>query len=99
MSGKKFDKGKLRWDLIPFDILDELVSVLTYGAFKYNDNNWQGVESNRYQAALMRHISKYMQGEKNDTESKIHHLAHAMCNCMFLLWKERHDGKDKTKRK
>lgn len=89
MEGKKWDTGKLRYDLLDYKSIDELARVLTYGANKYGDNNWQGVEEHRYQAALGRHFSEYMQGRKYDDESGIHHLSHVMANVMFLLYKER----------
>ena len=88
-EGKKYDTGKLRYDLLDYSILDEMVRVLTFGAEKYGANNWQGVQKERYQAALGRHYSKYMQGEQNDPESGIHHLAHCMINCLFIMSKEK----------
>lgn len=89
MKGMKFDTEKPRWDLLPLETVEEMVEVLTYGANKYEDNNWKHVQSNRYVAALMRHITAYQSGEQNDAESGLHHLAHAMTNVMFLLWLER----------
>lgn len=87
--GKKWDSGKLRYDLLDYKSIDELARVLTYGANKYDANNWQKIEANRYQAALGRHFSSYMQGEMYDQESGIHHLSHVMANVMFLMYKER----------
>lgn len=43
-QGNKFDNGKLRYDLLPFASIDEVVKVLTFGAEKYVDNNWQLVK-------------------------------------------------------
>ena len=40
-EGLKHDQGKLRFDLIPPEALIELAKVLTYGASKYNDRNWE----------------------------------------------------------
>ncbi len=81
----KFDNGKNRWDLVPFNVLDQMVEVITHGANKYDDNNWHKVDSERYFAALMRHISAWRQGEKCDKESRLHHLAHAVVNLVFLM--------------
>ena len=90
-----FDSDKLRWDLLPIDCVEEVVKILTFGASKYGPNNWQGVEPDRYYAALMRHLSASRQGEMNDSETGLSHLSHAMCNVIFLLWFENHknDGK------
>jgi hypothetical protein len=86
-EGKKFDSGKLRYDLLPVDALYEVVKVLTYGAQKYDDNNWKKVEDKlrRYTAAAMRHGEAYRAGEQRDEESKLHHLAHRICCDLFLL--------------
>ncbi len=87
-EGKKFDNGKLRWDLVPYEAVEEVVKVLTFGADKYGDYNWQKVEpfQDRYFAALMRHLVAWKKGEDIDPESGVHHLSHAACNCVFLLW-------------
>lgn len=97
-KGKKFDNGKPRWDLMPLDVIEEIVKVLTFGAKKYGPNNWQNVEpfKDRYFAALQRHLVKWQQGCLYDEEffdiygKKISHLAFAGCNIVFLLWKELH---------
>lgn len=83
-NGMKFDKDKPDYSLMPFGALDEVVKVLTHGANKYDRFNWEKVEDIRYQAAALRHISAYMQGEKYDPETGINHLAHAVCSLLFL---------------
>lgn len=90
MTGLKFDKDKLRWDLVPFIALIEMVKVLTAGAQKYGDDNWKYVKhaKHRYFAALMRHLSAWWIGEREDSETKLHHLAHAGCCVLFLLYYE-----------
>lgn len=89
-NGEKFDTDKDRWDLLPWEATRQIVLVLTYGAKKYDDNNWQLVENadKRYFAALLRHIVAWVRGEKNDPESSLPHLAHAACCILFLLWKD-----------
>jgi hypothetical protein len=91
-TGLKYDKGKLRWDLLPIDCVEEVVKILTFGSKKYEANNWQQVENaeDRYFAALMRHLSASRQGNLVDEESGLSHLSHAMCNIVFLLWLEKH---------
>lgn len=87
-EGIKFDQGKDRWDLLPFGPITWVVKVLTFGAKKYAPNNWQKVAdpSERYFAAGMRHLVLYREGEWLDPETGLPHLAHAICNFMFLLW-------------
>lgn len=85
--GRKHDLGKLRWDLVQPLILQEYVKVLTFGARKYAPNNWRLVadHKNRYFAALLRHLWAWMfLGERDDPESGLHHLGHAMCCLTFL---------------
>lgn len=85
--GRKFDGGKLEYGLLPPLALEEVVKVLTFGAQKYERDNWQKVSDakRRYFDALQRHIWAWKQGEQIDPESGIHHLAHAMCCLMFLF--------------
>lgn len=61
---------------------------MTYGAEKYEPNNWQKVDKHRYYAAMMRHMVAELKGEDCDQESGLLHLAHMACNALFLLWKK-----------
>lgn len=96
-EGFKVDEGKLRWDLLPWRPVKEIVRVLTWALAKpgstektYPPNNWQTVPNarDRYYAAAMRHLTDWWQGERCDPVSGIHHLAHAGCCVLFLLWAE-----------
>lgn len=90
-KGTKHDQGKDRWDLVPVQVLEDLVKVLTYGAEKYSDNNWQKVENpdNRYFAAAMRHLMDWRKGQELDEESGLPNLGHAMACLVFLRWFEK----------
>lgn len=82
----KFDRDKLRWDLVPWDAMEPVVRVLTHGAKKYGDRNWEAAfDWSRPYAALLRHVTAWFRGEDNDPESGISHLAHAACNILFML--------------
>jgi len=85
-GGRKFDGGKLRYGLLPPLALAETVKVLTFGAEKYEPDNWKQVPDSkrRYFDAAQRHLWAYKDNEVLDPESGIHHLAHAMCCLMFL---------------
>ena len=85
IAGRKFDNDKPRWDLLPLKSIEQVVQILTFGAQKYDDNNWKLVEPlDRYFAAAMRHITAHRQGEYLDSESGLPHLAHAITNLIFL---------------
>jgi len=84
--GRKFDGGKLEYGLVPPHGLKALTEVLTFGAQKYERDNWIHVPEakRRYFDAMQRHTWAWKEGEKFDPESGLHHLAHAMCCLMFL---------------
>lgn len=88
-EGKKWDTGKTRYDLLDPEWLEGVAEILTHGADKYGDNNWQAVEEQRYVAALMRHWVAFLQGESRDPESGMHHLYHVVTNAFFLEYKDR----------
>ncbi|WP_077218249.1 dATP/dGTP diphosphohydrolase domain-containing protein [Acidithiobacillus albertensis] len=81
----KQDQGKPRYDLLPGDALDQIAQVLTYGATKYSPRNWEsGMAWGRLYAALMRHCWAFWRGEDTDSETGMHHMAHAGA-CILLL--------------
>jgi hypothetical protein len=94
--GLKYDQGKPRWELLPIHVLDGVASVLTFGANKYADNSWQGIERHRYEGALRRHLSAIDRGEELDPESGLPHIDHALCNLIFMKWKDIHGENDNT---
>ena len=85
-KGRKFDGGKLQYGLLPPAALQATVEILTFGAEKYEPNNWKYVPDSkrRYFDAMQRHVWAWKSGEQNDPESGKHHLAHALCCLMFL---------------
>ena len=85
-GGRKFDGGKLQYGLLPPLALKATVDVLTFGAEKYEPDNWKHVPDSkrRYFDALQRHLWAWKEGETDDPESGKHHLAHALCCLMFL---------------
>lgn len=100
--GIKYDSDKRQWwyiwQFLPD--LEQVADILTFGDKKYpcpTGSNWRNVDNQyrRYTSALMRHLSAYLQGEKNDPESGKSHLAHAMTNLLFLMWFDRNALEDK----
>lgn len=91
----KNDNGKLQWSLMPFEQLEDVVRVLMYGAKKYERDNWKKCDDiNRYKDSLMRHVTAYLEGNKFDNGpggDNLHHLAHAICNCLFILYFDKGD--------
>lgn len=93
ITGRKDDKEKNRLDLVEPEFIEGIGEVLTFGANKYEPNNWQNVEDaeNRYYAAALRHLIAWRKGEKTDPESGLSHLDHVACNIMFLKHFEREE--------
>lgn len=96
-TGMKFDGDKPRMDLLldgcPNALL-RISDVLTFGAKKYAAHSWHTVSEGktRYKAALLRHLTAHAQGEVNDPESGLPHLAHAACCSLFILELEQRDS-------
>ena len=87
MEGKKYDEEKAKLYLLPPKSILEVGKVLTYGADKYDAENWRKVDDlqNRYTSAALRHIFAHIDGEADDPETGLSHLAHAMCCLLFKL--------------
>jgi len=104
MKGKKYDIGKVRWDLLHWDTIEGEAKVLTYGAVKYDPDNWKLVlrgpgGRRRYFSAMMRHL--YASMRKGvidptilDPESGLPHVYHARCCLMFLCFNDSADKKE-----
>lgn len=86
-AGVKLDQDKIRLDLVPPELIEEVGKVLTFGAKKYTPNGWKTVPNSteRYMAALLRHLMSHQKGEANDPESGLSHLSHAATNIAFLI--------------
>lgn len=85
--GKKFDSDKPRMYLLPPKALLEVGKVLTFGAVKYDEDNWRHLDNvqNRYSGGALRHIFSHLDGELKDEETDLSHLAHAICCLLFKL--------------
>jgi len=105
-EGRKDDTGKVRLELIPAELLMAVGTILTFGANKYDDRNWElGMSWGRVFGALMRHMwcwwagkgrttKNFMFGDKDD-ETGHSHLWHAACCLSFLIaYEERDIGED-----
>lgn len=86
-EGAKFDAGKTRWSLLPWEALEEVAKVYIFGLQKYKERNWErGMSASRILDALMRHCIDYAKGVRTDKESGLHHLAHCAWNCLTLIF-------------
>ena len=95
-SFKKDDTNKLRYDLLPFAALDDVARNFTHG-LKYGERNWEKAtpdDIKRLQAALYRHASKAMQGERMDEDSGVLHWSAVATNALMLAWHEMQGTKE-----
>lgn len=87
-GGMKGQKPE-RYDLIPFDALDEVARVYGVGAKKYAEHNWlRGYRWSLSLGALLRHVARWALGEDYDNGpggTGCHHLACAVFHCLALL--------------
>ena len=66
-GGLRYDKGKLRYDLVQPWAHEQMVRVLTKGAEKYADRNWEkGMPWSKIIGPLKRHVAAIEKGEDYD---------------------------------
>lgn len=87
----KNDTGKPQFEYVSTlaNELSDVNNVMAYGAAKYARDNWRKGNSPedivRYKNAAIRHLMASLNGEVTDSESGLDHMAHAACNCLFIL--------------
>jgi hypothetical protein len=97
-EGRKDDGEKVRYDLLPPELLEATAVILTFGANKYADRNWElGMKWSRVFGALMRHLWAWWNPCVPDTDPETgkSHLWHAACCIAFLIaYEQRKIGED-----
>ena len=84
-KGLRFNQGKKRFDLVHPWAHEQMVNVLTRGAEKYAERNWErGMTWSNVIASLKRHLNAIEKGEDYDPETGELHAAHLACNAHFL---------------
>ncbi len=84
-QAERYNTDKLKWSLVDFKSLEDMVKVLEFGAEKYSADNWKkGLPTKEICESLLRHTFAFMNGEDVDSDSKQSHIGHIMCNAMFL---------------
>jgi hypothetical protein len=85
-SGLRYDADKVRYDLIPIEWEHALALVLTAGAKKYADRNWEkGMKWSKVLGPLRRHVKAWLMGQSYDQETGCHHLAMVAWNALALM--------------
>ena len=84
-EGRRFNEGKARYDLLHPDAIKGLVGVLTHGANKYGDRNWEeGMLWSKVIPSLKRHLAAIENGIDYDEEDHLLHVDHLQANAHFL---------------
>lgn len=84
-EGLRYNSGKTRHDLIPAYAQEQYGKVMTVGANKYAERNWErGMAWSKVLASLERHLQAIKRGEDFDPETGLLHSAHIMCNAAFI---------------
>jgi hypothetical protein len=79
----------------------EAVSVLEFGAEKYNAWNWaKGMKWSVCVGCILRHTEKLSSGEMLDEDSGFNHWGHIIANVIFLVYYAEHykEGDDRPPR-
>lgn len=83
--GLRFNQGKLRYDLLPPFAMEQYAKVMTRGAVKYPERNWEkGMSWSNVIASLKRHLAEIEKGNDYDEETGLLHSAHVAWNAMAL---------------
>ncbi len=91
------NKGKGRFDLLPYAPLKRLAGLYERGAEKYDDNNWRrGIPTNRAYESALRHLHqanelntlKRLGRVTDDPMASEDHLAAAAFNIMVIMQNE-----------
>lgn len=84
-KGLRYNDEKTRHDLVPGHAQEQYARVMTAGAKKYEDRNWErGMAWSTVLASAQRHLEAIKRGEDYDSETGLLHSAHLMCNAAFI---------------
>ncbi len=78
---RDIQRGKGRYDLLPFYALERVAKVFENGAIKYEQENWRkGIPLRRFLDSALRHLCKAAWGMRDED-----HFAQACWNVMCLI--------------
>jgi hypothetical protein len=84
-GGEKGQKD-VRLHALPWESIEELGRVYAFGEGKYDDYNFRkGYQWSLSFDAMVRHLWQFWSGEDRDSESGLHHMAHATWHGLTLL--------------
>lgn len=80
-------RKKVPMHLLPPEALRLAALVHQHGADKYTAFNWRhaGINATTYIGAIMRHLTAWADGEDNDPETGLSHIAHIVAGCNIVM--------------
>lgn len=85
-GGLRNNALKNRLDLVPVEWMWALADVTTRGSLKYAERNWErGMKWSIMIGCALRHLYKFIAGERYDKEIGCHHLGMAAWNLLALM--------------
>lgn len=89
-GGVKHDNNKLRYDLIPPELMAYAAMAYTRGAVKYTAHNWEeGLAWSRVYGGLQRHLNDWWSGNHLDEDGQPNLAGAAACLGMLIAYEAR----------
>ena len=82
-------EGKIPYDLLPVEAMEQFALAMEHGAKKYKKNDWRAKKGMPWSwlcASALRHSFALLKGENYDRDSGLHHGAHLMCCGAMLVY-------------
>lgn len=85
-GGLRYNRGKTLLELLPPEWIYGLGIVMTRGSMKYAIRNWErGMAWSICVGCALRHLFRFVCGERYDKETGCHHLAMCAWNALALM--------------
>ena len=80
-------KKPATWSVMPRWVMLQVGRVMSVGAAKYSAFNYResSISASTYQDAIERHLALWFDGEDNDDETGVSHLASVIASCALLM--------------
>lgn len=80
-------KKPATWSVMPRWVMLQVGRVMSVGAAKYSPFNYREsrISASTYQDAMERHLQLWFDGEDNDDETGVSHLASVIASCALLM--------------
>lgn len=85
---EKDEDVKLDWTLLPYEAIEEAISIMNFGTSKgYDRDSWKKETLQKQLQSAQRHLAELIKGSLIDSESGRTHAAHLVCRALFATAK------------